>query len=76
MTKYDFTLEDKSQKSKNKLKSNNVRLDCIEGFVEDDNKHGLYDEVSSSIQIPPGISVLKSFNLKFNFYFCLINLFY
>lgn len=64
MSNYDFTLEDKSQKSKNKVKSNNLNLDCIEGFVEDDNKHGLYDEVSSSIQIPPGNSILIIFNLK------------
>lgn len=73
MTKYDFTLEDKSQKLKNKLKSNNVNLDCIEGFVEDDNKHGLYDEVSSSIQIPPGNPILIIFIEKLNSYFSILN---
>lgn len=69
MSKYDFTLEDKSQKLKNKLKSNNVSLDCIEGFVQDDNKHGLFDEVSSSIQIPPGNPIFDNFCCKIQFLF-------
>lgn len=54
LSNYDFTLEDKSQKSKNKSKTNNIHSECIDGFVEDDSKHGLFDELPSAVQIPPG----------------------
>jgi len=54
MTNYDFSLEEKSQKSKNKSKTNNMNSECIDGFVEDESKHGLFEDLPPSIQIPPG----------------------
>lgn len=54
MTKYDFSLEEKAQKSKNKSKTNNMNSECIDGFVEDDSKHGLFEDLPPPIQIPPG----------------------
>lgn len=54
MKNYDFSLEDKSQKSKKKIKSNNLDSKCIDGFVEDGTNHSLFDELPPSPQIPPG----------------------
>lgn len=53
MSNYDFSLEEKSQKSKNKSKTNNLNSECIDGFVADKSKHGLFEDLSPSIQIPP-----------------------
>ncbi|CAI6355301.1 unnamed protein product [Macrosiphum euphorbiae] len=53
MTNYDFSLEEKSQKSKNKTQTNNMNSECIDGFVEDDSKHGLFEDLPLPIQIPP-----------------------
>lgn len=60
MSNYDFSLEDKNQKSKTKSKSKQFNLECIDGFVEDDTKRDLLDEHSSP-QIPPGNSILSFF---------------
>jgi len=54
MSNYDFSLEEKSQKSKNKSKTNNLNSECIDGFVEGDSKHGLFEDLSPTVQIPPG----------------------
>lgn len=54
MSNYDFSLEEKNQKSKNKLKTNNFNPECIDGFVEDKSKHGLFEDLPPPIQIPPG----------------------
>lgn len=54
MTNYDFSLEEKSQKSKNKSKAINMNSECIDGFVEDESKHGLFEDLPSPIQIPSG----------------------
>lgn len=54
MKNYDFSLEDKCQKSKYKIKSNNLNSKCIDGFVEDGTKHSLLDQLPLSTQIPPG----------------------
>lgn len=58
MTNYDFTLEDKSKKSKNKSKSNNLSLECIDGFVEDQSKNSLFEKLPPPIEIPPGTRIL------------------
>lgn len=54
MSNYDFTLDDKNQKSKNKSKINKLDPECIDGFVECISKHDMFDEHSSPVQIPPG----------------------
>lgn len=54
MTNYDFTLEDKSKKSKNKSKTNNLNPECLDGFVEDESKHSLFEKLPPPTQIPPG----------------------
>lgn len=54
MSNYDFSLEEKNQKSKNKSKTNNLNSECIDGFVEDESKHGLFEDLPLSIKIPPG----------------------
>lgn len=54
MTNYDFSLEEKSQKSKNKSKSNNLNSECIDGFIEDQSKHSLFEDLPPPIQIPAG----------------------
>ncbi|XP_026817335.1 G patch domain-containing protein 1 [Rhopalosiphum maidis] len=53
MSNYDFSLEEKSQKLKNKSKINNLNPECIDGFVEDESKHGLFEDLPPPIQIPP-----------------------
>lgn len=53
MSNYDFSLEEKNQKSKNKSKTNNLNPECIDGFVEDKSKHGLFEDLPPPIQIPP-----------------------
>lgn len=68
MSNYDFTLEDKSQKSKKKSMSSNLSSDCIEGFIEDDCKHGLFDEISSPIQIPLGNLIQLIFIIQQNLF--------
>jgi hypothetical protein len=54
MSNYDFSLEEKSQKSKNKSRINNLNPEYIDGFVEDESKHGLFEDLPPPIQIPPG----------------------
>jgi len=68
MSNYDFSLEEKSQKSKNKPKSNNLNSECIDGFIEDESKHGLFDDLPPPIQIPPGNLILLIFFLNFEFF--------
>lgn len=69
MSNYDFSLEDKNQKSKTMSKSKKFNLECIDGFVEDDTKHNLLDEHSSP-QIPPGNLILSFLFLENkHFYF-------
>lgn len=64
MTNYDFTLEDKSKKSKNKPKSNNLNSECIDGFVEDESRHNLFEKLPPPTQIPPGNLILIIYNKK------------
>lgn len=75
MSNYDFSLEEKSQKSKNKSKINNLNSECIDGFVEDENKHGLFEDLSPPIQIPPGNLFLLISSQIFEFSKLLINFF-
>lgn len=55
MSNYDFSLEDKNQKSKNKFKSNKFGVECIDGFIKDETEQRLCDKFPSTPEIPPGI---------------------
>lgn len=54
MSNYDFSLEDKNQKSKQKLKSNKFGIECIEGFIKDQTEQNLFDQFPPTPEIPPG----------------------
>lgn len=68
MSNYDFSLEEKSQKSKNKSKTNYMNSECIDGFVEDESKHGLFEDLPPPVQIPPGNLLVLTLTGIFEFF--------
>ncbi|VVC24072.1 G-patch domain,G patch domain-containing protein, N-terminal [Cinara cedri] len=53
MSNYDFSLEEKSQKLKEKLKSKNLDVECIDGFIKSETGQRLFDKFPPNPEIPP-----------------------
>lgn len=55
MSNYDFSLEDKNRKSKQKLPSNKFGVECcIDGFIKAETEQKLFDKFPPTPEIPPG----------------------